>query len=140
MATSETADRTAVSGVRLSTQEEPAEEHLVQTPDRRHVNDLLDISEEDFLKELEPHENLSYCGWDEAVSTNLSANYLAYIWLWHFNDLLFTLRSSQRINCVKILFFGLTSSVIFQTGPRLGQSCSPEQHIFVSQEEQEPNI
>lgn len=81
MATSETVDRTAVSGARLSTQEEPAEEHLVQTADRRHVDDLLDISEEDFLKELEPHENRSYCGWDEAVSTNLSANYLAYTWL-----------------------------------------------------------
>lgn len=81
MATSETVDRTAVSGARLSIQEEPAEEHLVQTPDRRHVDDLLDISEEDFLKELEPHENYSYCGWDEAVSTNLSANCLAYTWL-----------------------------------------------------------
>lgn len=81
MATSETVDRTAASGAHLSAQEEPAEEHPVQTPDRRHVDDLLDISEEGFLKELEPHENHSYSGWDEAVSTNPSANCLAYIWL-----------------------------------------------------------
>ncbi|KAK9542668.1 hypothetical protein VZT92_000509 [Zoarces viviparus] len=48
----------------LPTQEEAVEE---QTPERRHVDILLDISEEDFMKELEPHEYKCYSGWEDAV-------------------------------------------------------------------------
>lgn len=66
MATWGTADRTAAS--EASTEEGPAEEQLLQTPDRRHVDNLLDISEEGFLKDLEPHEHHPYSGWEEAVS------------------------------------------------------------------------
>ncbi|KAM8894658.1 uncharacterized protein C16orf46 homolog isoform 2-T2 [Spinachia spinachia] len=38
-----------------------------QTPERRHVDILLDISEEDFIKEMEPHEYHCYSGLEEAV-------------------------------------------------------------------------
>ncbi|KAM7406215.1 hypothetical protein PAMP_000605 [Pampus punctatissimus] len=53
-------DHTAVNG---SDEELPAQE----TPERTHADVLLDISEEDFLKELEPHEYHCYSGWEEAV-------------------------------------------------------------------------
>lgn len=69
MATWAPADRTATS--EASTKEGPTEERLLQTPDRRHVDNLLDISEEGFLKDLEPHEHHPYSGWEEAVSTYL---------------------------------------------------------------------
>lgn len=36
--------------------------------DRKHVDALLDISEEELLKELQPQRHRSYEGWDEAVS------------------------------------------------------------------------
>ncbi|XP_074470037.1 uncharacterized protein C16orf46 homolog [Sebastes fasciatus] len=52
-----------------SDQEEAAAAAAVgeQTPERRCVNALLDISEEDFMKELEPYEYHCYPGWEEAV-------------------------------------------------------------------------
>lgn len=55
-----------------STQEDTAGEQRDRTADRRHVEALLDISEEDFLKELEPYEDHCYSGWDEAVSVRSS--------------------------------------------------------------------
>ncbi|KAI4830909.1 hypothetical protein KUCAC02_002510 [Chaenocephalus aceratus] len=38
-----------------------------QTPQRRHADALLDLSEEVFMNELEPHEYHCYPGWEEAV-------------------------------------------------------------------------
>lgn len=38
-----------------------------KTPDRRHVNVLLESSEEELMKDLEPHEYHCYQGWEEAV-------------------------------------------------------------------------
>ncbi|XP_031702362.1 uncharacterized protein C16orf46 homolog isoform X1 [Anarrhichthys ocellatus] len=66
MATLKEVDHIVVNGSEeeLPTQEEAVEE---QTPERRHVDVLLDISEEDFMKELEPHEYNCYSGWEEAV-------------------------------------------------------------------------
>ncbi|KAK2854117.1 hypothetical protein Q5P01_006778 [Channa striata] len=58
---------------RGSDKEPPAQEDAAvevpyhRTAERRHVDVLLDISEEDFLKELEPHEYHCYSGWEEAV-------------------------------------------------------------------------
>ncbi|XP_078139058.1 uncharacterized protein C16orf46 homolog [Centroberyx gerrardi] len=37
------------------------------TPDQDHVDALLDISEENFLKEQEPYEYHCFSGWEEAV-------------------------------------------------------------------------
>lgn len=51
--------------------EEAAGEELRERPDRKHVDALLDISEEELLKELEPQEDHCYGGWDEAVSKYL---------------------------------------------------------------------
>lgn len=72
METSEEVDHTALNG---SDQQRPAlrystvgEQPSCRTPDRRQVDALLDISEEDFLKELEPHEYHCYSVWQEAVS------------------------------------------------------------------------
>lgn len=67
MATWAGADRTTLSDA--STKESQGEQRLLQTPDRRHVDNLLDISEEGFLKDLEPHEHRPNSGWEEAVST-----------------------------------------------------------------------
>lgn len=39
-----------------------------RAPERTHVDALLDISEEEFLKELEPHQYHCYSGLEEAVS------------------------------------------------------------------------
>ncbi|XP_034385191.1 uncharacterized protein si:ch73-103b9.2 [Cyclopterus lumpus] len=66
MATLKEVDHTAVDGSeeQLPTQEEAVWE---QTPERRHVDVLLDLSEEDFMKELEPHKYHCYSGWEEAV-------------------------------------------------------------------------
>lgn len=74
MATWVTADHTAAS--EAPTMDGPAGEQLLQTPDRRHVDNLLDISEEGFLKDLEPHEHHPYSGWEEAVSMNLNFHFL----------------------------------------------------------------
>lgn len=38
-----------------------------ETPNR-HVDTLLHISAEVFMKELEPHEYQGYSGWEDAVS------------------------------------------------------------------------
>lgn len=73
MATCVTADRTAASVA--PAMDGPAEEQRLHTPDRRHVDNLLDISEEGFLKDLEPHEHHPYSGWEEAVSTNLNFHF-----------------------------------------------------------------
>ncbi|KAL6113193.1 uncharacterized protein ACO6RY_11533 [Pungitius sinensis] len=65
MATLKEVERPAVNG---SDHELPAQEELwEQTPGRRHVDVLLDISEEDFIKEMEPHEYHCYSGLEEAV-------------------------------------------------------------------------
>jgi len=70
MATLNEVDDTAVDDPEeLSTQEEAVWE---QTPERRLVEVLLDISEEDFMKELEPHEYHCYSGWEDAVSEYIS--------------------------------------------------------------------
>lgn len=47
-------------------QEDPAgEQPCCRTTERRHVDALLDVSEE---LELEPHDYHCYSGWEEAVS------------------------------------------------------------------------
>ncbi|XP_008292980.1 uncharacterized protein C16orf46 homolog [Stegastes partitus] len=51
----------------FSAQEDTAEEEPHRTAERRHVDSLLDVSEEGFEKELEPHEYHCYSGWEEAV-------------------------------------------------------------------------
>lgn len=75
MATLEEMDHTAVNGSDkgFPEQEDTAGEQPYNTPERAHVDVLLDISEEDFLKELEPHEYHCYSGWEEAVSEVVSA-------------------------------------------------------------------
>ncbi|XP_068196427.1 uncharacterized protein C16orf46 homolog [Antennarius striatus] len=45
----------------------PAAVELWDTPDRRHVDALLDISEEAYFKEMEPEENRSNSGWEDAI-------------------------------------------------------------------------
>ncbi|XP_051919506.1 uncharacterized protein LOC127599533 isoform X2 [Hippocampus zosterae] len=47
-------------------QEDAVEEQLYKAQ-RIHVDVLLEMSEEAFLKETEPHEYHCYCGWEEAV-------------------------------------------------------------------------
>ncbi|XP_068437957.1 uncharacterized protein C16orf46 homolog [Clinocottus analis] len=65
MATMKEVDHTPVNG---SDKQRPTEEERgKRTPGRRHVNVLLDMSEEDFMKEMEPHEYHCYSGWEEAV-------------------------------------------------------------------------
>lgn len=44
------------------------EEQLQGTLHRRHVEALLDVSDEDFWKDLEPCDSHSHSGWEEAVS------------------------------------------------------------------------
>ncbi|XP_041840339.1 uncharacterized protein LOC121639239 [Melanotaenia boesemani] len=51
----------------LSAQEEAFGAQLYKTPERRHVDDLLDVSEETFVKELEPYEYHCYSQWEDAV-------------------------------------------------------------------------
>ncbi|XP_041644397.1 uncharacterized protein si:ch73-103b9.2 [Cheilinus undulatus] len=70
MASLKEVDKTAANGEENEfPKEEDSEEELAfcQTAERRHVDALLDISEELLLKELEPFEIHSYNGWDEAV-------------------------------------------------------------------------
>ncbi|XP_040896790.1 uncharacterized protein si:ch73-103b9.2 [Toxotes jaculatrix] len=64
MATSKAEDHTAAGG---SDKELPAQEEKDKSSERRLVDVLLDISEEDFLKELEPYEYHCYSGLEEAV-------------------------------------------------------------------------
>lgn len=78
MATVEEVDDTVNGSNGLSTQEDALGG---QTGDRRHVDALLDISEEFFLKELEPYDYHSSSGWEEAVSRRTSsANPLNVLW------------------------------------------------------------
>lgn len=58
-------DLTAVDGANrdFSEQEDTDEE----TAGRTHVDSLLDVSEESFMKEVEPHEYHCYPGWEDAV-------------------------------------------------------------------------
>ncbi|KAF1392941.1 hypothetical protein PFLUV_G00033250 [Perca fluviatilis] len=65
MATLKEVDHTTVEG----SEELPTQEYAAgdQTKERRHVDSLLDISEEDFMKEHEPYEYHCYPGWEEAV-------------------------------------------------------------------------
>ncbi len=81
MATLEKVDHTAVDGSveELSALEDAVWEQPYKTPDRRHVDALVDISEEDFLKELEPYEYHCYSGWEEAVSKWISFSLPAFI-------------------------------------------------------------
>lgn len=73
MATLEEEDHTAVNeSDKLPTHEDAVGEQPDETPDRRHVDALLDISEENFLKELEPYEYHCCSGWEEAVSKWIS--------------------------------------------------------------------
>lgn len=55
-------------------EEEAAGEERYETPDRKHVDALLDISEEELLKELELQENHCSSSWDETVSIYLYSN------------------------------------------------------------------
>lgn len=68
MATLKEVDHTAVSDKEPPAQEDAAGEQPYKTAERRHVDALLDISEEDVLKDLEPYEYHCYSGWEEAVS------------------------------------------------------------------------
>ncbi|XP_038556706.1 uncharacterized protein si:ch73-103b9.2 [Micropterus salmoides] len=69
MATLKEVDHAAVNGSATEppTQEDAVGAQLYKTPERRHVDTLLDISEQDFLTELEPYEYHCYSGWEEAV-------------------------------------------------------------------------
>lgn len=68
MATVE-AGETAVGGAEeLPAAEEAAGEQLYESPGRRHVEALLDISEEEVLRDLEPLECCCPSSWDQAVS------------------------------------------------------------------------
>ena len=62
-------DDSSVSG---SDEPPSREETGWETPDRRHVDALLDISDEDFLKDLQPFEYHCYSAREEAVSKLLS--------------------------------------------------------------------
>lgn len=52
----------------LPAPEEAAGEDRYQSPGREHVDVLLEVSEEELLKELEPPEVQCSSGWEEAVS------------------------------------------------------------------------
>lgn len=69
MASTEEVDDTVHGSDGLSTYEDALEG---ETADRRHVDALLDISEEFFLKELEPYDNICSSGWEEAVNIRTS--------------------------------------------------------------------
>lgn len=68
MATMEVGETNMSGSEGAQAPEEAAGEELCETPDRKHVDALLDISEEELLKDLEPWEALCSSGWDEAVS------------------------------------------------------------------------
>lgn len=71
MATLKEADPTSLNGSdkALPPQEDTVgQQPYYRTQERTHADALLDISEEDYLKELEPHEYHCYSGWEEAVS------------------------------------------------------------------------
>lgn len=70
MTTIEEVDDTVSGSDGLSTYEDALEG---QTGDRRHADALLDISEEFFLKELEPYDYPCSSDWEEAVSIRTSS-------------------------------------------------------------------
>ncbi|XP_057693850.1 uncharacterized protein LOC130916833 [Corythoichthys intestinalis] len=55
-----------MSGANDLDQTDANEEQLYKAQ-RMHVDVLLDMSEKEFLKEMEPHEYHCYSGWEEAV-------------------------------------------------------------------------
>nr|XP_020464431.1 uncharacterized protein LOC109965044 [Monopterus albus] len=69
MATLKEVDHTAAKGsdMELPAQGDVFGEQPYETLERRHVDALLDISEEDLLKEQEPYEYHCYSGREEAV-------------------------------------------------------------------------
>lgn len=67
MATAEAGETTVRGSEELPAAEEVAGEQLYESPGRRHVDALLDISEE-LLRDLEPLEYCCSSSWDEAVS------------------------------------------------------------------------
>lgn len=66
-------DHSAVKGsdMELPAQEDAVLEQPYRTADRTHVDALLDISEEVFLNEKEPHEFHCYSGLEESVSESM---------------------------------------------------------------------
>ncbi|XP_007549988.1 uncharacterized protein LOC103136607 isoform X1 [Poecilia formosa] len=46
---------------------EDLESKLLEMPERKHIDALLDISEQSFMRDLEPHEWHCYPGWEHAV-------------------------------------------------------------------------
>lgn len=68
MVTVELGETTVRGSDELPAPEEASGEERYETPDRKHVDALLDISEEELLKELEPQEYHCSSSWDEAVS------------------------------------------------------------------------
>ncbi|TNM91191.1 hypothetical protein fugu_003480 [Takifugu bimaculatus] len=66
MAAVEAGETTARGSEELPAAEEAAEQ-LYESPGRRHVDALLDISEEELLRDLEPLEYCCSSSWDEAV-------------------------------------------------------------------------
>ncbi|XP_069030392.1 uncharacterized protein C16orf46 homolog [Embiotoca jacksoni] len=69
MVTLEEEDHTAVNGAdqKVSTQDDSDREQPYNIPGRGHVDALLDISEENFLKEEDPYEYHCYSAWEETV-------------------------------------------------------------------------
>lgn len=61
----------------LSAPEDTAGEHKIA--ERRLVDTLLDISEENFLNETEPDEYHCYSGWEDAVSELYSLPCCLYV-------------------------------------------------------------
>lgn len=71
MATVKQVEDSVVQGTQeeLPAEESPGREQPDRTPaHRRHVQAFLDISEEEFLEELEPYDYHCYPGLEEAVS------------------------------------------------------------------------
>ncbi|XP_029702598.1 uncharacterized protein C16orf46 homolog isoform X1 [Takifugu rubripes] len=66
MAAVEAGETTVRGSEELPAAEEEAEQ-LYESPGRRHVDALLDISEEELLRDLEPLEYCCSSSWDEAV-------------------------------------------------------------------------
>uniref|UniRef100_A0A1A8D175 Uncharacterized protein n=1 Tax=Nothobranchius kadleci TaxID=1051664 RepID=A0A1A8D175_NOTKA len=66
MSTQQEGDQTAVN--REDSELSAQEEDTAGETGRRHVDALLDISEDNFRKEQEPFEDHDYSGWEEAVT------------------------------------------------------------------------
>lgn len=68
MATVEAGEATVGGSEEGPAAEQAAAEQLYESPGRRHVDALLDIGEEELLRDLEPLEYCCSSSWDEAVS------------------------------------------------------------------------